>query len=116
MDSEFFKTLVGILITVLIAGIPTLAEWFKRRIKARKAAAVSPRRPVARPVQQSQPPRADHRQAMARAAESEAAHAAPTLPPTAPTPPVEAAAPPVSDRIAALRRAVIAAEVLQRRF
>lgn len=116
MDSEFFKTLVGILITVMIAAVPTIAERLKTRAKARKAAAVSLRRPAVQPMPQSQPPRTDHRQAMARAAESEAAHAAPTPPPPVPAPPPEAAAPPVSDRIAALRRAVIAAEVLQRRF
>ena len=56
---------------------------------------------------------------MVRAAEIEAARTAPAS--TAPTPPpaettAETTSPPVSDRIAALRRAVIAAEVLQRRF
>lgn len=115
MDSEIFKTLAGILITLLIAGIPTIAEGLKRRAKARKAASMRPRRPVAQPLPPTQPPHVDHRQAMARATESEAARTAPVHPAPAPPPP-DAAPVPVSDRIVALRRAVIAAEVLQRRF
>ena len=119
MDSEIFKTLAGILVTLIIAGIPTIAEGLKRRAKARKAAAMRPRRPAAQPIPHSEPPHADHRQAMARTAEIEAARTASA--PPAPTPPpaettAETTSPPVSDRIAALRRAVIAAEVLQRRF
>lgn len=144
MDRDILKSLVAFLITGAAILGPTLLEWLKRRMKAdlrnhtpqppqlsrikRKAAEVSATK---------QPKPTDHREAMLRASEKESAgvisadsHAA-TMPdaPIQPVQPSEnaparhdtrhapAAAPvPVNSRAAALRRAVIAAEVLQRKF
>ncbi len=144
MDRDILKSLVAFLITGAAILGPTLLEWLKRRMKAdlRNHAPQPPqlsrmKRKAAEVSAAKQPKPADHREAMLRASEKESArvisadtHAA-TMPdaPIQPVQPAEnaparhdsghapAAAPaPVNSRAAALRRAVIAAEVLQRKF
>lgn len=144
MDRDILKSLVAFLITGAAILGPTLLEWLKRRMKAdmRNHAPQPPqlsrmKRKAAEVSAAKQPKPADHREAMLRASEKESArvisadtHAA-TMPdaPIQPVQPAEnaparhdsghapAATPaPVNTRAAALRRAVIAAEVLQRKF
>lgn len=122
MDSDILKSIAAFLVTAACIIGPTIAEGLKRRMKAKMDAAPKVRqpRPVVRNTQQTPAPQRINtpHEAMMRAAE----HEAPVVKPAAATPHSPAAAGPnvpteaVPDRIAALRRAVIAAEVLRRRF
>lgn len=144
MDRDILKSLVAFLITGAAILGPTLLEWLKRRMKAdmRNHAPQPPqlsrmKRKAAEVSAAKQPKPADHREAMLRASEKESSRVisadthATTMPdaPTMPVQPAEnaparhdsghapAAKPaPINTRAAALRRAVIAAEVLQRKF
>ncbi len=132
MDRDILKSIVAFLITAAAILGPTLLEWLKRRMKAdirRNTPAPSQLSRIKKAPELSSATKAkpaDHREAMHRASEKETARILPdsALPappmstePEAPTPQKTAPAPaPVNSRAAALRRAVIAAEVLQRKF
>ncbi len=133
MDRDILKSIVAFLITAAAILGPTLLEWIKRRMKAdiRRNTPAPPqlsrmnkKAPELSSATRAKP--ADHREAMSRASEKETARVLPetdpmappmSTAPEAPTPQKTAPAPtPVNTRAAALRRAVIAAEVLQRKF
>ncbi len=133
MDRDILKSIVAFLITAAAILGPTLLEWIKRRMKAdiRRNTPAPPqlsrmnkKAPELSSATRAKP--ADHREAMHRASEKETARLLPetdplappmSTAPEAPTPQKTAPAPtPVNTRAAALRRAVIAAEVLQRKF
>lgn len=132
MDRDILKSIVAFLITAAAILGPTLLEWLKRRMKAdirRNTPAPSQLSRIKKAPELSSATKAkpaDHREAMHRASEKETARVFPeadsmappmSTEPEAPTPQKTAPAPtPVNTRAAALRRAVIAAEVLQRKF
>lgn len=133
MDRDILKSIVAFLITAAAILGPTLLEWIKRRMKAdiRRNTPVPPQlsrmnKKAAELSSATKAKPADHREAMHRASEKETARVFPeadsmappmSTEPEAPTPQKTAPAPtPVNSRAAALRRAVIAAEVLQRKF
>ena len=120
MDSDILKSIAAFLITAACIVGPTILEGLKRRMKAKMDAAPKVRQTrqklsSAQPVQPAARTH-DPREAMMRAAEQESsATKRDAEAPAAPAAP-QARTNAVNERIAALRRAVIAAEVLQRRF
>ena len=121
MDRDILKSIVAFLITAAAILGPTLLEWIKRRMKAdiRRNTPVPPQlsrmnKKSAELSSATKAKPADHREAMHRASEKETVR---VFPEADPRPQKTGPAPtPVNSRAAALRRAVIAAEVLQRKF
>ena len=124
MDRDILKSIVAFLITAAAILGPTLLEWIKRRMKAdiRRNTPVPPQlsrmnKKSAELSSATKAKPADHREAMHRASEKETVRVFPEADSMAPPMSTEPEAPtPVNSRAAALRRAVIAAEVLQRKF